>query len=157
MTTRAHHWLIVLGAVAILTAGYAAAGFLAVPRLLRSQVLSFVSENYGRTASIGEIRFNPFTFALEARDFSLPDADGQPMLAFGRLWLDLDIASVWRMAPSFSDIEIERPVIRTVVRKDGALNLADLAKPFETKEPAPPPPPDEKPTRLFVDRFNVSA
>ncbi|MEJ0038285.1 MAG: DUF748 domain-containing protein [Gammaproteobacteria bacterium] len=156
MTTRARHWLIVLGTVVLLTLAYAAAGFLGVPHVLRSQILSFVSDHYGRTASIGEIRFNPFTFALEARDFSLPDADGQPMLAFGRLWLDLDAATLWRLAPSFSDIEIERPFIRTLVRKDGALNLADLAKPFETVPPPRPPPPDSKPARLFVDRFNVS-
>ena len=35
------------------------------------------------------------------------------------------------MAPSFSDIEIERPFVRVQLRRDGALNLADLGKPFE--------------------------
>ncbi len=90
MTTRARQWLIVLGTVVLVTAAYAVAGFVGVLHLLRSQVVSFVHEHYGRTASIGEIRFNPFTFALEAKDFTLPDADGKPMLAFGRLWLDLD-------------------------------------------------------------------
>jgi hypothetical protein len=157
MTTRARHWLIVLGTVVLLSSAYAVGGFVGVPHLLRSQLLAFVSEHYGRTASIGEIRFNPFTFALEAKDFTLPDADGKPMLSFGRLWLDLDVATLWRLAPSFSDIEIERPFVRTLVRKDGSLNLADLAKPFESATPAPPPPPDEKPARLFVDRFSVNA
>jgi uncharacterized protein DUF748 len=157
MTTRARHWLIVLGTVVLLSSAYAVAGFVGVPHLLRSQLLSFVSGHYGRTASIGEIRFNPFTFALEAKDFTLPDADGKPMLSFGRLWLDLEAASLWRLAPSFSDIEIERPFIRALVRKDGALNLADLAKPFESATPTPPPPPDAKPARLFVDRFSVNA
>ncbi len=156
MTKTVRHWLIVLVAVVLLTSAYAAAGFLGVPRLLRSQALSFVSEHYGRSASIGEIRFNPFTFDLEIHDFTLPDTDGAPMLAFGRLRLDLDVATLWRLAPSFSDIEIERPFVRTLVRKDGALNLADLGKPFETPN-APPPPADSKPARLFVDRLSVSA
>src|ERR1044071_8327356 len=93
MTTKARHWLIVLGTVALLSSAYAVAGFVGVPYVLRSQLLSFVSEHYGRTASIGEIRFNPFTFSLEAKDFTLPDADGKRMLSFGRLWLDLDVAS----------------------------------------------------------------
>ncbi len=143
MTTRARHWLIVLGTVVLLTSAYAVAGFVGVPHLLRSQLLSFVSEHYGRTASIGEIRFNPFTFALEAKDFTLPDAGRQthavvrPAVARSSM-----SATLWRFAPSFSDIEIERPFIRTLVRKDGALNLADLAKPFESPTPAPPPPPD---------------
>ena len=157
MKTSTRHWLIVLSVVVVLTLAYTAAGFWGVPRLLRSQLLSFVSENYKRNASIGDIRFNPFTFALEMRDFSLPDTDGQPMLAFGRLWLDLDIASIWRAAPSFSNIELERPVVRAHVRKDGSLNLADLGKPFEAPPGTPPPPADEKPARLFVDRLLVSA
>jgi hypothetical protein len=151
MTTRARQWLIVLGSAVLLSAAYALGGFVGVPHLLRSQLLSFVSENYGRQASIGEIRFNPFTFALEARDFTLPDTDGKPLLAFGRLWVDLDVATLWRAAPSFSDIEIERPFVRALVRKDGSLNVADLAKPFATEEP------DEKPTRLFVNRLGVNA
>ena len=155
MTDKARHWLILVSVVAVLTLAYAAAGFLAVPRLIRSQLLSFVSSHYGRTASIGAIHFNPFTFALDANDFVLPDTDRQPMLAFGRLRLELRAATVWRAAPSFGNIEIERPFVRALVRKDGSLNLADLAKPFETS--APPPPTNGKPARLFVDRFSVTA
>src|SRR5262245_37618765 len=156
MTTAVRHWLIVLGAVVVLAGVYAVAGFVGVPHLLRSQLLSFVSEHYGRTASIGTIRFNPFTFALEMRDFSFPDSDGRPLLAFGRLALDLDTATIWRAAPSFSTIEIERPFVRAQLRKDGALNLADLAKPFDNAA-APPPPPDTPPARLFVQHFGVVA
>src|SRR5690242_10182635 len=109
MTTRIRRWLIVLSTVVLLTAAYAVAGFVGVPHLLRSQMLAFVSDHYHRTASVGEIRFNPFTADLEMRDFAFPDADGQPMLALGRLRVRLNIATVWRVAPSFRDIEIERP------------------------------------------------
>jgi hypothetical protein len=155
MTTRVRQWLIVLSAVVLLTAAYAVAGFVGVPHLLRSQLLSFVADHYHRAASVGEIRFNPFTAALEVHDFTLPDADGQPMLAFGRLRINLGAATVWRAAPSFTDIELERPFVRTLLRKDGSLNLEDLAKPFESATPAPPPAPNEKPARLFVDRLSV--
>jgi uncharacterized protein involved in outer membrane biogenesis len=155
MTTAVRHWLIVLGTVVLLTAAYTVAGFVGVPRLVRSQLLSFISSHYGRAASIGEIRFNPFTFNLEAHEFVFPDADGRPLLTFGRLRLDLDPATLWRFAPSFSDIEIERPFVRALVRKDGEINLAELAKPFETAQPEAPPA-DSKPTRLFVSRLSVS-
>jgi uncharacterized protein involved in outer membrane biogenesis len=157
MTTRNRHWLIVLAAVVVLAAAYAAIGFLGVPHLLRSQVLAFVSETYGRTAAVGEIRFNPFTFDLEVNDFAMPDADGQPMLAFQRLRLDLSIATFWRLAPSFSDIEIEQPLVRARLHRDGSLNLVDLGKPFEAKQPSPPPPPDSQPARVFVGRLHVNA
>src|SRR5262249_15570035 len=108
MTTRVRQWLIVLSAVVLLTAAYAVAGFVGVPHLLRSQMLSFVSEKYHRTASVGEIRFNPFTAALEVHDFMLPDADGQPMLSFGRLRVDLGFATVWRGARPLPSIQRPR-------------------------------------------------
>ncbi len=155
LTRGARNWLVLAAVVALFVVAYAIAGFVGVPHLVRSQLLSFVSEHYGRQASIGEIRFNPFTFDLEARDFSLPDVDRQPMLSFGRLRLGLDVATVWRAAPSFGAIEIDRPYVRTMIRPDGSLNLADLAKPFESSEPSPPEP--EEPARLFVDRFSVTA
>ncbi len=155
MTRSLRNWLVLASVVAVFVVIYALVGFFGVPRLVRSQLLSFVSEHYGRQATIGAIRFNPFTFDLEARDFSLPDTDQQPMLAFGRLRLDLDVATIWRAAPSFAAIEIERPYVRTVIRPDGSLNLADLAKPFESNTPPPPQP--EEPARLFVERFTVTA
>ncbi len=102
LTKSARSWL-VLGAVAIaIVCAYTAFGFIGVPRLMRSQLQSFLTEHYGRQAAIGEIRFNPYTFALDVREFSLPEADGQPLLGFGRLFVDLDIATLWRRAPSFS-------------------------------------------------------
>jgi hypothetical protein len=55
------------------------------PKLVRSQAQDFVSENYKRALSVGEIRFNPFTFELEVKDLSLPDADGQVLASFDRL------------------------------------------------------------------------
>lgn len=81
--------LIVLAAVSVaLLATYAAAGFLLVPRLVRSHAQEFVSEYYQGTAEIGEIRFNPFTLTLEVGQFAFPDADSRP-LAAGETTTDL--------------------------------------------------------------------
>ncbi|HEU4623222.1 MAG TPA: DUF748 domain-containing protein [Steroidobacteraceae bacterium] len=154
MATRiVRNWLILLGVVVVLVGGYAAAGFLGVPWLVRKQVLSFVTEHYGRQASLGPVRFNPFTFTFEARDFSMPDVDKQRLLSFERLYFDLDVKSVWRRAPSFTLIQVERPYARALIRKNGDVNLADLAQPFEAKAP---PTKEEKPTRLFIDRLRVT-
>jgi hypothetical protein len=154
-TKSARSWLI-LGAVAIAIVGaYTAFGFVGVPRLMRSQLQSFLTEHYGRQAAIGEIRFNPYTFALEVREFSLPEADGQPLLGFGRLFVDLGFATLWRRAPSFSAIEIERPLVRLLLRPDGSLNIVDLSKPFQSASPQPAQ--QSQPLRLFIDRLRVES
>ena len=138
----------------MLVAVYAGAGFWLVPKLVRSQAQDFVSENYQRTLSVGEIRFNPFTFELEVKDVSLPDADGQVLASFDRLLVNLELSSIWRAGASFKEISIDRPLGRVLIRANGDLNLADLFKPFPEK-PGDPAKPDEPP-RLFIDRFRMT-
>jgi uncharacterized protein involved in outer membrane biogenesis len=149
---RYRRYLIVLAVVVLLIGAYAAAGFLAVPYFARKTLTDFVRTHYGRTLTLGEIHFNPFTFALEVTGVALPDADGATMVSFQRLHVKAQLASLWRLAPSFSEILLEQPYVRAVIRPDGALNLADLGKGF------PPPPKPQKPSppmKLFIQRFAV--
>ena len=151
---RARRYLIILAIIAGLVGLYAAVGFLLVPRWTRSELVGLTARDFGRTLSLGDVRFNPFTWTLDLSDFSLPDADGRPMISFGRLEVAVGISSVTHLAPTLSDIVLESPRIRAVVRRDGQLNLADLAKPFA--QPAKAPPPASKPLALFVDRLAVT-
>jgi hypothetical protein len=145
--------LIGLAIAVVLLGAYAAAGFLAVPYYARRGLQDFVRQHYGRAVTMGEIRFNPFTLALDVRGFSLPDADGEPLLSFSRLHVGLQLASLWRFAPSFGAIILEQPYLRAAIRADGALNLADLGKGFPSA-PAKPQPKSE-PMRLFIGRLAV--
>ena len=128
--------IIALAAAALLLIAYAAAGFLAVPHFARQGATDFVRTHYGRTLTIGDIRFNPFTLNLDVTGLALPDADGQTMISFDRLHVGLQLASLWRLGPSFSEILLQRPYVRAVLRGDGELNLADLGK------GVPPSPPE---------------
>jgi hypothetical protein len=152
---RYRRYLIGLAIVAVLTGAYAAAGFLALPYFARRGAQDFVRTHYGRTLAMGDIRFNPFTLALDVRQLALPDADGQTLLAFARLHVQLQWATLWRFAPSFGEIILEQPYVRAVLRPGGELNLADLGKGF-----APPPAPaapqaKSAPLRLYIQRFAV--
>lgn len=141
-----------VGITAVVVGLYALAGFKGVPALLRSQATSFVRDNYGREFALGEIRFNPFTLQLEIRDLLLPDTDGAPMLGFERLFVDFEVASLWRRAYVFKDFDIAVPLVRTVVRHDGSVNLADLALP---PEPDAAPEPDAPLPAVWVHSLDV--
>ena len=154
LTRTARRYVIASSIVVFLIVLYTVAGFWAVPHFLRSGVTDFVGTHYGRKVTLGDIRFNPYTFTLDITDFSLPDSDGQPMLGFGRLHVDLEAVSLFKLGPSFREIVLEKPLVRAVIRHDGALNLADLGKGFASS----PPPPNQKPSqpaRLYIDRFTV--
>jgi hypothetical protein len=129
-------WAIVIPVA--LVSLYALLGFKVAPNIVRDQAQAFVRENYQRELAVGEIAIHPFKLQAEVRDLALPDADGQPMLGFERLFVDFEISSLWNRAFTFKDVIVEAPLVRAVVRPDGSLNLADLALPEEEpEEPAP--------------------
>lgn len=146
---RPRTWLVAAG----LLVAWMLAGFVAVPRLAAGLLRDTVAADYGRELAIGAVSFNPFTLALEARDLALPDADGGPLVACRRLFVDLEVASLWRQAWTFRSVAIEGLAVDAVVRPGGALNLGDLAGSPEdaaaATDAAPLP-------RLFVGELVVS-
>jgi len=147
--------LISVAVVAALVGLYALAGFYGVPRLVRSQVTELFQRDYGRAISLGEVRFNPFTFEFEARDFSVPDADGTRMLGFDRFYVNFESSSLWHRAWTFAGIDLDAPYVKLVQRPDGAINLLDLA-PAPDEAPTEPPADTGIPS-LWIADLNVTA
>ncbi len=140
---------IVVGA-ALLVALYAALGFWAAPKLIRSQVISQIAQHYHRNAEIGEVRLDPFTLRLQAHGFNLLDTDGKPMIGFDRLTVQVSGASLWR-GLDFTEIRLDAPRVRAVVRPNGRLNLLDLVPPPGGGKPA-----GSKPPKILVDHLEIN-
>jgi hypothetical protein len=150
--TRAR--VILLATVFGLFLAYTLFGFFGVPRVLHARAADFVATEYGRKIDIGDIEFNPFTLVLRVHGLSFPDTEGKPLVGFRDLLVNFNIASVFQLAPSFAAIELDDPFTSVVVRKDGSLNLMDLARPFATPEEKAVEAADE-PLKLFIERFRV--
>jgi hypothetical protein len=149
--------IILLASLLGLFVAYTLFGFFGVPRLLHSRATEFVAKEYGRKLELGDIQFNPFTLVLQVQGLSFPDTEGQPLVGFRDLLVNFNATSLFRLAPSFEAIELNEPFTGLVVRKDGTLNLVDLARPFE--EPTDPnaKPAEEEPLKLYIERFRVAA
>src|ERR1041385_543383 len=132
---------ILLGVSAVLVAGYAAAGFFVVPRVARSQIEAFVTGKLHRRISLGEIRFNPFTFEANIAELKLAEADGAPLVAFRHLKVNAELASLWHRGVVLEELELAAPDINVVIAPDGSVNLAQLVP------PAGPPPDKPKADR----------
>ncbi|MFZ3084917.1 DUF748 domain-containing protein [Rhodoferax ferrireducens] len=122
----------VAGAAGLLAA-YTVAGFWLVPLLIKHQVPQFGQTELARQATIGEVRFNPFTLRLEAQDLRLAEADGTPLFAVGKLAVALQWKSLIRRAWSFSDIRITAPSANLAIAPDGKFNLAELLATLERR------------------------
>ena len=141
-----------LGILAVLVGAYAAAGFALVPALVKQQWPAFAQQELQRRASIGEVRFNPFTLRFEARDIRLDEADGAPIAALGALAVDLDWASLSRRAWSFAAIRLAEPRLSLAIAADGRFNIAELVAALDRH------PPREKSglPRLIIDKLEVA-
>jgi len=142
------------GVLATLLLVYALAGFFLVPRVARSQIEAFVAETLHRKIAIGGIAFNPFTLAATLTDVKLTEADGAPLVAFQRLYVNAEIASLWRRGVVLKEIDLAAPDVEVVVAPDGSLNLAALAPPAGPQPETPKA--GDKPVRVEIGRLAVA-
>ncbi|HEY2837375.1 MAG TPA: DUF748 domain-containing protein [Rhizomicrobium sp.] len=116
---------------------YLPAGFYLVPGLIKSQATQWVKTNLHKDLTIGEVRFNPFTLALDANDIAIPGQNG-PIVALGHLRVGFSLLSVFQEAYRFTELRLDRPFVQAVIRPDGSLNLIELVPPTRPDSgPAP--------------------
>jgi hypothetical protein len=127
----------VLG-LAVVLGLYALTGFLIAPKLLRSKLLDEIPKTLSVTPTVGDIRINPFLFQLDLKNFALAAPDGRKLLGFDRLFVDLDLSSLWHRAYTFHRIELDGPVINASVAPDGVINLLALEPKPRRDRPQPP-------------------
>jgi hypothetical protein len=147
-TFRWRRWLAV---AAGLVAAYAAIGFWLLPLLVKDQVPKYAHSQLAREASVGGIAFNPFTLRLGVTDLKLAEADGAPLLAVGRLDVQLLWRSVVRRAWTFADIRVTAPTANLVIAPDGRFNVAELLATLERHPPSASS--DASLPRLVIERF----
>src|SRR4029450_908848 len=100
-----------------------------------------------------EVRVNPLLLKVDIKNFRLTEADGNPLLGFDRLFVDLKLAkSISRGGVTFAEIRLESPYVDAVMFPDGRMNIADLLDAFPKREPAKQP---SAPPRLLVQHAVV--
>ena len=130
----------VVGGVAALLL-YLALGFLALPALLKWQLPKQVAAQLDHRLQIGELRFDPLKFRLEADDLALSDAGGSLLFGLRQLQIDFELRSLIDRAWTFSLLRLEAPELHFELQDDGRHNfsaLLDRLAGDTTAEPAPP-------------------
>jgi len=147
-----------IAAVVVLVIGlYALAGFVLAPKLARNALMTEIPKVLvGVTPSVGEIHINPFLLQVRVKDFSLTGSQGTKLVGFARLFVDLQVSSIWHGAYTFRNIDIDSPFANAVIFKDGSLNLAQLS-PKASEKPVPKSPKSSEPIpALRIGSFKVS-
>jgi hypothetical protein len=119
-------------------AAYSAVGFWLVPYVIKNQLPKFAEKELSRQASIGEVRFNPFTLRLEADQIAFKEAasaNNVPLLSIGALAVQLEWKSIVRRAWSLAEIRITAPQAQLTITPDGKFNLAEVLATWQQRHP----------------------
>lgn len=112
-------------------------GRLALPPLLQSQAEKFIAEKTGHRLTMDRPEFNPFELSLRLSGLHLAQPDGQPLLAFRELVVDLSATSISRRAIVFDGIRIDGLEATAVLLPEGRLNWSALIDALKSKEEKP--------------------
>jgi uncharacterized protein involved in outer membrane biogenesis len=145
-----NRWMLTAAGAVVL---YALLGFFLAPWLFKRYVSNYAEKKLARKAAMVELRVNPFLFTVDAKEFVFEEADGRPILGFGRLFIDFELSSLFRWAWTFADIRIEQPSLHAEIQLDGRLNLLSISD--NLPKPEAPPSTDRPPPRLVVQHAEV--
>lgn len=112
----------------VVVALYAAAGFLLAPWLIERSLVSALDERLALQTEVGNLRLNPFSLSLTVDELRVTEEDGQPLLAFDRLYTNFQLSSLFRWAWSFDEIHLIRPALRFERTTETDNNFTALAE-----------------------------
>ena len=143
--------------------GFCLASLLTVYTLAGFFLAPYLVTRYARTAAeplhlqlrLGQVRINPLLFSCEIKELSLQNNEDEPILSVQRLFIDLEMESLFRRAWTFADLAIENPSLHLVIDADGRLNLAKLIETLP-QSTEPPSAKNKAPLRLLLKHLALS-
>jgi len=147
-----------LGYTAIVVAGlvllYAIAGFVVAPAIIKSYIPDIVADHLNLQAEVNEVRINPFLLTLTLRGLEVKDPAGEHLAGLKELFVDFQLASIYKRAFIFRDIRLTGPEGVVSILPDGKLNLAVLLENLPESSNSENNPSPELPP-VLVERIQI--
>jgi uncharacterized protein involved in outer membrane biogenesis len=105
---------------------YTLTGFLLLPFLIERYLPPMLGQHLNSQVTLEQVKINPFSLTLEARDFRINEPSNNAIAGFKRLFINFQLSSIFKWALTFADVALDAPSINIVIDKDGRLNLSRL-------------------------------
>ena len=107
---------------------YSLLGLVAVPLILKPQLVKLVEQETNAKLSVDKIRFNPFLFKLKLYDVKLSSLDEKPLVGFKSLLVDMELYSLANTTIHVKELLLEEPSLALTYEKDKTVNLLNVLK-----------------------------
>lgn len=128
------HILIILAALVFL---YTLAGFFLVPWAGKKILISQLERSLGRPVGIESVVVHPYNLTAMIKGFYVKEKNQADFIGFQSLFVDLSFASLLKLSPEITRMELDSPVINLVLKKNNTFNFSDLKG--DSKEKADEP------------------
>lgn len=124
--------------------------FFVVPPVARSIASRKATEALSRKVTIEKISVNPYALSLTVAGLRIGEREGtDEFVSVKRIYVNAQLASVWKLAPVLSAVHVDDPAIHIVRTGPMTFNFSDLLN--RPKEPKPP----SEPMKFSVNDIQV--
>lgn len=116
--------------------------WLGIPPLVKYGLQQVASDRLGRSVTVGEVDFRPWSLALTLRDLAVAGPDGAPpQLQVRRLHANAAWQSVFRLGPVLDALQIDDPSLSVTHQGEGRYDFDDILQRLSggTDEPSSGP------------------
>ena len=133
---------------------YTLFGFIALPLILKPQIIDIVAKETNAKIEIDSIFFNPYAFYLNISGLKLSSLDDKELVHIKDIFLNIEVYSLFNSAIHLKNFILEEPRISLVLDKDKKINFASIAKTKEA-EVSDDTNSTMKTPRIILDRIAV--
>ncbi|GJQ60616.1 MAG: DUF748 domain-containing protein [Candidatus Scalindua sp. AMX11] len=105
---------------------YTILGFFIAPTIVRSNLVSILTETFGRQVVVEQVRINPFALSLTVGDLEMSEPNGERFFHFDELYVNFQVSSLFHGAFTFAQIRMVAPDGKVQVLPNGQFNFSDI-------------------------------
>ena len=140
--------LIIAGLFAI----YAIVGFFVIPAVIKAKLPEIIQEQTGRSSTIQQVKFNPFSLEFSLHDFAMKEKDQQlDFVTFKEFYVNTEaFSSLFQLALIFDEVRLTDSFVKVERNVDKTFNFSDLLPDREQAKPE-----EESDGEIFPLKINI--
>ena len=132
-------------------------GFFILPPYVKKVAIAKLSEKLGRQVSIEAVSLNPYSLEATIKGVEIKEADGHtPFVSFGSLYANLQLKSLFKVAPVLKEIRLEKPYLHLVRTGANTYNFSDIIERIKAAPAAGPKEKSSNPFYFLVNNIRIA-